>query len=248
VISGGLNVPRWGAARSADPGRSAWSWQLDGKRLRKIRGKIYALRIIVVPFSSVPIPPFNGSGVLPPFLGGEPTPRSGASPYRTTPQELVGRFGTSPARLRILDGLFRYRADLDSLGFVAGFQWLDGSFVEDIDRLRAPNDIDVVTFVDRPPALRDAAALQAAVQQNPALFLFDQAKQKYLTDAYFVDLSRPAEEVVEQTRYWFGLFSHRRQDLQWKGMLALPLGTIAADQEAIRLLSVGGNRDSSARA
>jgi hypothetical protein len=37
------------------------------------------------------------------------------------------------------------------------------------------------------------------------------------------------------TRYWFGLFSHRRATQQWKGMLELPLGSLAEDHEVANL-------------
>ena len=54
---------------------------------------------------------------------------------------------------------------------------------------------------------------------------------------HWVDLSVPAPLYhVDQTRYWFGLFSHRRATQQWKGMLELPLGSLAEDHEAANLL------------
>jgi len=37
---------------------------------------------------------------------------------------------------------------------------------------------------------------------------------------------------VDEVRYWFGLFSHRRSDDVWKGMLQLPLDTAADDVQA----------------
>jgi hypothetical protein len=38
-----------------------------------------------------------------------------------------------------------------------------------------------------------------------------------------VNLTTSPEWLVTQTRYWYGLFSHRRGDALWKGMLQLPL-------------------------
>lgn len=61
----------------------------------------------------------------------------------------------------------------------------------------------------------------------------------YLCDAYFVDLGQPTIHVVGQTRYWFGLFSHKRSTLQWKGMLGVPLGTLADDANTAKILSLG---------
>jgi hypothetical protein len=65
--------------------------------------------------------------------------------------DVVLRFGNSPERIAILDGLLSYRLALTTAGMVDGFQWLDGSFTEDVETLqrRSPNDIDVVTIASR---------------------------------------------------------------------------------------------------
>jgi hypothetical protein len=54
-----------------------------------------------------------------------------------------------------------------------------------------------------------------------------------------VDLSQPPTHVVGQTRYWFGLFSHKRSTFQWKGMLEVTLGTLADDANAAKILNLG---------
>lgn len=72
------------------------------------------------------------------------------SPYEATSVELVSRFATSPARIGILTGLLAYRDALRAFGLHEGFQWIDGSFVERLDR--EPGDIDIVTFASRPAA------------------------------------------------------------------------------------------------
>lgn len=82
------------------------------------------------------IPAFGPSGVLPPFIDADATARPGASPYLTTMTEIVRRFGTSAERLAILRGLLDYRAELLRVGIVRGFQWIDGSFVEDCQTIR----------------------------------------------------------------------------------------------------------------
>jgi len=188
----------------------------------------------------MPIPPFNGSGLLPPFLL-DPTYRAGGSPYSATIVELVGRFSTSPERLAILDGLIRFRADLHVFGITQGFQWIDGSFVENIDATRAPKDVDVVTFFQRPLPLRLTSDLSVALAKNADLFYSPRTKLKYMTDAYFVDLDVDGTSIVSQTRYWFDLFSHRRGDQHRKGMLEIPLGTLADDSEAAKMLKMGGD-------
>ena len=50
--------------------------------------------------------------------------------------------------MAILDGFLRFRELLTQAGFVSGFQWVDGSFLENVEMLenRPPNDLDVVTF------------------------------------------------------------------------------------------------------
>src|SRR5580692_10607499 len=94
-----------------------------------------------------PLPPFISSGVLPPHLAGAASPHD-RSPYEATPAEVVARFATSGPRRVILRGYLDYRAALREAGFAEGYQWLDGSFVEDVERTegRPPNDVDVVTF------------------------------------------------------------------------------------------------------
>jgi hypothetical protein len=187
-----------------------------------------------------PIPPFSSDGLLPPYLGESPGESSGLmSPYKASLTELVARFATSQERIEILQGFLNYRADLHAFGLVTGFQWADGSFVERVDTVRPPRDIDLVTFFERPAALADDAAFDAAVRSSLHLFSKPLAKARYLCDVQFVDLSQPATHVVGLTRYWFGLFSHKRATFQWKGMLEIPLGTLADDANAAKILARG---------
>lgn len=171
------------------------------------------------------IPPFNLSGVLPPYLGASPAGLStGMSPYKTTVDELVTHFNSSPERRAILTGFLQFRARLRTLG-IQGWQWLDGSFLENIEanESRAPHDIDVVTFSFRPPLVQAQPAWVAFCQQNMDVFSPDQAKVNFHCDARFVELNSGPYEVVSQSRYWFGLFSHQRVSLLWKGMLEVVL-------------------------
>lgn len=181
------------------------------------------------------IPPFNMSEVLPPFIGVDPTLPANMSPYPTSMVEVVSRFCTTPERKNILSGLLNYRADLIASGISAGFQWLDGSFMENIEvsESRPPRDIDVVTFFHRPVA--DLAQWQAWFQTHGYLFNRNQTKHTYMCDAFGVDFNLTPEHVVERTRYWFGLFSHKRQSGLWKGMVQVPLDS-ANDVNALALL------------
>lgn len=97
----------------------------------------------------MPIPAFDGIlNVLPPHLGTNGKVEH-LSPYECIMQEVCERFATSSQRIGILRGFLALRQELWSLN-LRGFQWMDGSFVEDIEvqENRSPGDIDVVTFFD----------------------------------------------------------------------------------------------------
>jgi len=181
------------------------------------------------------IPDYNLSGVLPPFVAGDPTVRANMSPYRVDALEVVRRFGITEERKAVLRGFLEYREALMRAGVTQGFQWLNGSFVEDIETIekRAPNDVDVVTFFQRPTSGK--AHWREWSQANRDLFDPRKTKLKYKSDVYGVDLNNPVEHVVDATRYWFGLFSHRRLNSLWKGMLHVPLNA-SDDAKAAALL------------
>lgn len=187
----------------------------------------------------MPIPDFDHNGVLPPHTGDHAANRAHMSPYPTTSAELCTKLGTTDERRRILFGFFEMRAALRQLGVTTGFQWLDGSFAEDAEKTRgcAPNDIDVVTFFQPvPPPLQIPPALATLL---PVLTNRDATKNRFHVDHILVPLaSTPdriadAKHLVDEVRYWFGLFSHRRSDDVWKGMLQLPLETATDDQLAV---------------
>jgi hypothetical protein len=117
------------------------------------------------------IPDFTISSVLPPYLGTTPTNGALMSPYETTLARIAGKLCASTQRKEILRGLLRYRQELANLGFTTGFQWLSGSFMEDIETLetRHPQDVDLVTFYQRPAGIVDDAAWLAFIQTNIAL-------------------------------------------------------------------------------
>lgn len=179
------------------------------------------------------IPPFNLSGVLPPFTGPSPVAAAGRAPYVTDVLDFCDRFGTSSRRLDILGGFLAYRAALNALGFVNGFQWCAGSFVED----KAPNDLDVVTFCYRPPHATDDGSFDLLINRSLELFHPRLAKQHFHCDAYFVDFHALLPEfVTERTHYWFGLFSHRRETAEWKGLVQVPLHSPDKDMDATNVI------------
>ena len=125
------------------------------------------------------------------------------------------------------------------IGFNQGFQWLSGSFLEDIESLetRAPKDVDLVTFCHRPKFAIEDNKWKELVDANHQIFNPRFVKLKFNCDAYFVDLNTAAESVVSQSRYWFGLFSHRRGGL-WKGLLQIPLTVTQDDVEASAMVKI----------
>jgi hypothetical protein len=182
----------------------------------------------------MPIPPFSIDGVLPPYVG--PSGPGGSSqdmsPYEASVVEIVSTLGTSARRKTILTHWLDHRADLRAIGCQRGFQWLDGSFVENKD----PNDLDVVTFVFRPLTAIDHAKFRAFLMANRHVLDPAQVKARYMLDAFFVDLNAFPESVVSVSRYWFGLFSHRRVDELWKGMLQVRLENAGDDSAARTIL------------
>ena len=165
------------------------------------------------------IPDRTAAGILPPIDVLEPVSKS-RSPYRANSTDLILRFGTSVERRRILRGWVGYRAELYTVGIVSGFQWIDGSFLEDIEMLehRPPRDIDCVTFYSLP----DGQTELATVGKQPELFNAKKIKSKYHVDAFLTNLSLPADKLVQLSCYWYSVWSHRR-DGNWKGFIEVPL-------------------------
>lgn len=181
----------------------------------------------------MPIPPFDSIlNILPPHLG-DPREFADLSPYRCTVTEVCNRFATSPARKEILDGFLSFRAELLSIG-IQGFQWLDGSFLEDIEAQegRDPVDIDVVTFIAVPDNQADAVAAFAI---NPTLGNRAFVKSAFHVDSLRVPLYADPEVLVEYSRCWYALFAHRR-DGTWKGMLRVELMDKSDDDQARNVL------------
>jgi hypothetical protein len=123
-------------------------------------------------------------GVLPPYIGNDPKIPASMSPYACTLLETAAVFCKSKERVRIFKGLLEYRKELGRLGFSMGFQWLSGSYLEDIEAMegRAPRDIDIVTFCMRPATWVTPADEQAALAANPDVFQPPRAKVRYYCD------------------------------------------------------------------
>lgn len=185
----------------------------------------------------MPIPALEPSGILPPYLG-DVTQGANMSPYATSLVEVAQRFCATDPRKEIFRGLLDHRQRLNAIGFTDGIQWLSGSFLEDIETIenRTPKDVDVVTFFHVPPAITTQAALNALVTANLPLFDHGQVKTTFKVDVQFVSLDNPPSLIVDSTRFWFGLFSHRRNGL-WKGLLQIPLAVGPDDTAAAALVT-----------
>jgi hypothetical protein len=145
--------------------------------------------------------------------------------------EVAKVFCTSAHRVKLFTGLIAYRQKLAALG-MKGWQWLDGSFCEDVEsnRGKSPSDIDIVTLLIRPASALAPTAFSALVSSNVHLFDRTQVKAQYYCDPFFVDVGLPTFQTMGQLTYYFGLFTHQRVSYLWKGILQVPL--IGDDSDA----------------
>ena len=175
------------------------------------------------------IPDWNIQGLLPPIKPGESGSSPRRSPYEVDSVALVDHFATSKERCKILDGLLRYRLALYDVGIVEGFQWLDGSFMQDIEtqELRPPNDIDVVTFLVIPKKFDE--------DELKRLFIMEETKKEFFVDAYPFQLNQKYDSsAIKSISYWYSMWSHTRDGI-WKGFLQVNLDS-SKDVEARELL------------
>lgn len=180
------------------------------------------------------IPPFDHNGVIPPYLGNPASSSNFVSPYPTDSLELCQRFATSKERIEILKRFMAFREEMRKFG-ISGFQYLDGSFLEDIENSsekRPPNDLDLLTFYA--PITSDQ---ETEILNNFSDFV-DRSKCKinFRLDHLIVNLGSHPVNIVEFTRYFIQLFTHNRSNV-WKGMLKLDVGIVGEDDSAVSFLN-----------
>lgn len=183
-----------------------------------------------------PIPDFDQNLVIPPHVG-DPVDPGQLSPYPCTTLDLCQRLGRTPERRSILGKFLDFRQRLLGEGLNNGFQWLDGSFLEDVERRenRAPKDLDLVTvFWGYDRAFLQGLATRFREFASPSL-----ARISFNLDHYCLDAGYDPAVTLEQTRYWMLLFSHNREGV-WKGMLRIELNTPADDKAARQALAKAG--------
>jgi len=181
------------------------------------------------------IPEFDLHGVLPPFVGQTPTLPAARAPYACTLNQIIERLGTSDRRRQILAGFIEYRQALRGLGVHNAVQWCDGSFVED----KEPNDIDVITWA--PLGAMAKEEKERLLAEN--LWIVDprECKKRFKVDGYFIDTSvLDPQALIERATYWYGLFTHQRQTLRWKGILKVQLRDAMDDNVAKLMLAQAG--------
>lgn len=165
--------------------------------------------------------PFTKQGLLPPVDA-----RWGNSPIALSPEDLVHQLGRSKERIKLLQSLFRYRAELRAAG-VTGFQWVHGDFVEDCEGTREepPFAIEVMNFAffEKEEDLTDS---QKSLLYDD--FFVSGAFEGLLVTTYQTFGKYFISERVLTTQ--FGFASHIINDLNdpclslWKGLLRIRLG------------------------
>jgi hypothetical protein len=183
------------------------------------------------------IPEWNPEGLLPPINEQNPTGIE-RSPYKVDLVALVERFAISLDRCIILEGYLSHRSELHGMGMAGGFQWLNGSFSENIELIdqRPPKDIDVVTFTIEGDEFYDD--LQPGQLRLLGVTREDQSfiKRKFKVDFYVQSLRDAPERLVEMTSYWYSMWAHRRSK-QWKGFLQVDLDP-RQDSAALAMLKI----------
>jgi len=142
--------------------------------------------------------------------------------------------GTTPERRDILNKYLDFRARLNAEGLINGFQWLDGSFLEDVETIkkRPPGDLDLVTVYWG----YSSSFSKDLATRFPEFASHIQSKAAYKLDHFPFDAGYSPDLTLELTRYWILLFSHSRMGV-WKGMLKINLNTPAEDDAARLVLA-----------
>jgi hypothetical protein len=164
---------------------------------------------------------WNIHGVIAPIAEGEDGVSDNRSPYKISIIDFVKNFSYTQDRCHIISKFLDYREKIYQLEINEGFQWVDGSFTENVEELRQrpPSDIDLVNFIYQPSQINEEYWAE-----HGYVFDHDIAKQNYLVDSYWVNLSvNDKEYIVNQTAYWYSMWSHQRDTNIWKGFYQIAL-------------------------
>ncbi len=194
-------------------------------------------RVAVMTIVEGTIPMWNSIGVMPPVSPLQKGHSPDRSPYLANLLTVVDRFAISEERIMILRGLLQFRGEMHQAGITSGFQWIDGSFLENVELTegRPPRDMDVVTFFYLPEGESQASL----AGRFAALFDQETLMDKYFVDSYNVVLGDPMDSLkVKIISYWYSMWSHRRDGL-WKGFVQVDLDP-SQDIDASAILDSDG--------
>lgn len=143
--------------------------------------------------------------------------------------ELVARFRTNDPRKALLRGLIAYRQHILSDGYDQGFQFINGSFVEDVEAIRGrpPGDIDVMSFLVRPQKyVGDQSAWETVGKQFWLTEVRGRAanRARFSLDTFAALLD---EANYRNFTYWHGLFSEQKRTFAPKGYIVINLDPVA---------------------
>lgn len=164
------------------------------------------------------IPSWDDRGLLPPISPDVSPVHVNRSPFRVGIMDVVAHFSSSKERCDILHGLLNYRQLLHEIGIKRGFQWIDGSFTENVEitQDRPPNDIDVVSFIY-------TSDINEIDESTLLKIDHAEAKKNFKVDSYFVEYDKSTlDQLVLWATYWYSMWSHKR-NLEWKGFLQIDL-------------------------
>lgn len=178
---------------------------------------------------------WNEQGFIPPVLDRNPAGKF-RSPYSISLLDFYNLFSCiSAERLQLLNNFLQYREHLHTAGVVNGEQWINGSFLINIEKIdgRAPRDIDIVTFI---------YSYDSQNEEKISDFMQSDIADSLKIDAYYLDYQGESPEVViAQTTYWHSLWSQMRgNDGQWKGYLKINMNP-QEDQDLRNYLNGGKN-------
>lgn len=185
--------------------------------------------------SIFPLPDWNPRGFLPPRL----TPAWTSSPYLVSLEQVIERFGYTERRCHLIGGFLDMRAELRRIGFERGFQWLAGSFLDEVERIeeRDPGDIDTCSFLYNPESVQDDFELAVFLADHGHITDRKQAKKKYLCDSFLIPLQAGQlafnpESLAARMIHWIQLFGNEKQTEIVKGILQVDFETMDEDAGA----------------
>lgn len=178
------------------------------------------------------LPEFNEEGCLPwnPLLKdgiiGDDTPFENhrISPYMIGLREFERVFLFTDHRRKLYRSLQQYRRALREIGYVHGLHWVGGSYVEKTNK--EPADIDITTFLRRPPNIRNTNEYLAFVHRNRDLHNRQYVKMVFCVDGTIVDIvADPAlqDEIqyITQITSRYALYTHSIRTGNRKGFVAI---------------------------